>query len=133
RLGSTVTTPLPAANEDVSFVRADLATKKREKRDTKSLRGLREVWTTISEESREVFPPDAQRIIRDIMGRLRHSGDHSSILQFAIEELTKVAHADRGLVWQMIGDQLTVTNEFAPSGHEPFVGNKLSAAESSEV
>src|SRR4029077_12253922 len=107
--------------ENVSFVRADMAIspprpRQREKRDTKSLRGLRQVWTTISEESRDVFPPDAQRIIRDILGQLRHSSKHSSILQLAIEELTKVAHADRGLVWQVVGDQLNVTHEFSVNG-----------------
>lgn len=128
--------------DDVSFVRADFSPSavttttqrpKKEKRDTKGVRALREVWTTISEESREVFPPDAQRLIRDIMGRLRHSSDHSAILQFAIEELTKIAHADRGLVWQVIGDQLTATHEFAVSGDTPFVGNKLPSSDTTEI
>jgi diguanylate cyclase (GGDEF)-like protein len=123
------------STEEVAFVRADVATTSRprkEKRD-KSLRELREVWTAIAEESREVFPPDAQRIIRDIMGQLRHSSDHQSILQMAIEELMKIARADRGLVWQVVGDQLTVTNEFAASGDTPFIGTKLGSVESTEI
>jgi diguanylate cyclase (GGDEF)-like protein len=126
-------TSLP--DEDVTFVRAELQTAqppRREKRD-KNLKGLREVWTSISAESRTAFPPDAQRIIRDMFGQLRHSSDHSAILQLAIEEMTKVANADRGLIWQVVGDQLTVTNEFALSGHTPFVGEVLGSGESSEI
>lgn len=141
---STTLAP-PADEQDVTFVRAEVTrvqgesapNKATRKRDTasssKSLRELRQVWTTISEESRSVFPPDAQRIIRDIMGQLRHSSDHSNILQLAIEELTKVAFADRGLIWQVVGDQLTVTHEFATSGETPFVGTNLGSNESSSI
>ncbi len=124
--------PPPPADDEVVFVRSDPA-KGARKRDTKGLKGLREVWTNISEETRSVFPPDAQKIIRDIVGQLRHSSDIKAILQLAIEELTSVSKADRGLIWQVIGDQLTVTNEFAPSGHTCFVDNKLGAKESTEI
>lgn len=126
----------PPTEEDVTFVRADLPAARptrTSKRDKQSLRELRQVWTTISEESRSVFPPDAQRIIRDIFGQLRHSSDHSAILQLAIEELTKVAFADRGLIWQVVGDQLVVTNEFSTTGHTPFVDTYLPSNESSSI
>lgn len=119
--------------------RAQVATTQQQKKEkaSKAIRELRNreagVWQPISEQGREVFPLEAQRIIRDIMGRLRHSSDHFSILQYAIEELTKVAHADRGLVWQQIGDQLMVTNEYSPNGHMPFKDTKLGAAESEKV
>jgi diguanylate cyclase (GGDEF)-like protein len=75
----------------------------------------------------------AQSIISDIIGRLRHSGDLSSILQFAIEKLTRATESERGLIWQIVGDQLGVTNEFAASGHTPFVGNLLPFDESTKI
>ncbi|MDR3615150.1 MAG: diguanylate cyclase [Candidatus Obscuribacterales bacterium] len=76
-----------------------------------------------------VFPPAAQLIIREIIGQLRHSNDLASILQFAIEALTKATKADRGLIWQVVGDQLQVTNEYAVSGHTCFAGNQLGSDE----
>ena len=132
---ATLAPPTPPVEDDVTFVRAQVPAErpKREKRDTKSLRGLREVWTTITEESRSVFPPDAQRIIRDMVGQLRHSSDHNSILQLAIEELIKVAHADRGLIWQVVGDQLVVTHEYAVDGSTPFLKQRLGPTESSGI
>lgn len=75
----------------------------------------------------------AQSIISDIIGRLRHSSDLSSILQFAIENLTNATQAERGLIWQIVGDQLAVTNEFAISGRTPFVGNLLPSQESTAI
>jgi len=80
-----------------------------------------------------VFPPAAQSIISDIIGQLRHSNDLSSILQFAIETLTTVVGAERGLIWQVVGDQLAVTNEFAMSGHTCFAGNQLGSQESTAI
>ncbi|HEY9792296.1 MAG TPA: GAF domain-containing protein, partial [Candidatus Obscuribacterales bacterium] len=133
RLGPALIARPPAEQDEVAFVRADVATRTKKEKTSKSVRALREVWTTIAEESREIFPPDAQRIIRDITGQLRHSSDHSSILQLAIEELTKVAHADRGLVWQMVGDQLTVTNEFAGTNTKAFQDQKLGSGESQDI
>lgn len=94
---------------------------------------------TISEEQQQqlnhnaVFPPAAQSIISDIIGQLRHSNDLSSILQFAIETLTTVVGAERGLIWQVVGDQLAVTNEFAMSGHTCFAGNQLGSQESTAI
>ena len=75
----------------------------------------------------------AQSIISEIIGRLRHSSDLNSILQFAIENLTKVTNAERGLIWQIVGDQLVVTNEFATTGQNCFVDNKLGAQESAKL
>lgn len=80
-----------------------------------------------------IFPPAAQSIISDIIGQLRHSNDLSSILQFAIETLTTVVGAERGLIWQVVGDQLAVTNEFAMSGHTCFAGNQLGSQESTAI
>ncbi|HEY9679202.1 MAG TPA: diguanylate cyclase [Drouetiella sp.] len=80
-----------------------------------------------------VFPVAAQSIISDIIGQLRHSNDLSSILQFAIETLTTVVGAERGLIWQVVGDQLAVTNEFAMSGHTCFAGNQLGSQESTAI
>jgi diguanylate cyclase (GGDEF)-like protein len=78
-------------------------------------------------------PRVAQGIIGDIIGQLRHSSDLFSILQFAIENLTKAAHADRGLIWQVVGDQLAVTTEYAASGHMCFQGNQLGVQESTAI
>ncbi len=75
----------------------------------------------------------AQSIISEIIGRLRHSGDLNSILQFAIENLTKVTNAERGLIWQIVGDQLVVTNEFATTGQKCFVDNRLGSNESAAI
>jgi len=83
--------------------------------------------------NKEDVPPIAQGIISDIIGQLRHSSDLNSILQFAIENLTKAAKADRGIIWQVVGDQLAVTNEFAISGHTCFAGNQLGVQESTAI
>lgn len=87
----------------------------------------------ISKQRAERFPTAAQSIISEIIGRLRHSGDLSSILQFAIEKLTIACNAERGLIWQVVGDQLAVTNEFSQSGNTPFVGNLLPSEESTAL
>lgn len=76
------------------------------------------------------IPLQAQEIIRDIIGQLRHSNDLDSILQLAIERLTATGQAHRGLIWQVVGDSLTVTNEFATNGHTCFVGQPLPHQES---
>lgn len=135
KLSTTLAPPPVTDNDDVTFVRAEVPKTRpaKSKVDKRGLKELRNVWTTISEESRSVFPPDAQRIIRDIFGQLRHSNDHSAILQVAIEELTKVAFADRGLIWQVIGDQLTVTHEWSADSHTPFVDTTLGSNESSYI
>ena len=83
--------------------------------------------------NKEDVPPIAQGIISDIIGQLRHSSDLNSILQFAIENLTKAANADRGIIWQVVGDQLAVTNEYATSGHTCFAGNQLGVQESTAI
>jgi diguanylate cyclase (GGDEF)-like protein len=111
----------------------DKQDKSKRTRDNKGLKDLRQVWTNISDEERIVFPPDAQKIIRDIVGQLRHSSDLSSILQLAIEQLTEACHADRGLIWQVVGDQLTVTNEHAPNGQSCFSGTNLGSQESTAI
>ena len=80
-----------------------------------------------------LIPPAAQTIISEIIGRLRHSSDLQSILQFAIEKLVETAGAERGLIWQIDGDHLKVTNEYATSGHNAFVNNKLSPQESTAI
>lgn len=85
------------------------------------------------EEITTAFPPAAQAIISDIIGQLRHSNDLASILQFAIEALTQVCQAERGLIWQVVGDQLAVTNEFATSGHICFNENQLGSQESTAI
>jgi diguanylate cyclase (GGDEF)-like protein len=133
---TTLAAPPSAETDEVTFEKVDISKARptKSKADKKGLKELRNVWTTISEESRSVFPPDAQRIIRDIFGQLRHgSNDHAAILQLAIEELTKVAFADRGLIWQVIGDQLTVTHEFHAGGHTPFLETYLGSNESSSI
>ena len=84
-------------------------------------------------EDESAFPFAAQAIISDIIGQLRHSNDLASILQFAIEALTSVCDAERGLIWQVDGDQLAVTNEYSRSDHNCFVGNQLGSQESSSI
>lgn len=86
-----------------------------------------------SEEPSPLMPPAAQSIISEIIGRLRHQSDLSSILQFAIEMLALNTNADRGLIWRIEGDHLKVTNEFALSGHNCFLQNQLTSHESMAV
>jgi diguanylate cyclase (GGDEF)-like protein len=86
-----------------------------------------------AEKQRGDFGAAAQSIISEIIGRLRHSSDISSTLQFAIENLTRAIGAERGLIWQIVGDQLAVTNEFAASGDTPFVGVVLPFQESTAI
>lgn len=97
--------------------------------------GIRRRVRTIPDfpDDMSAFPPAAQAIISDIIGQLRHSNDLASILQFAIEALTSVVGAERGLIWQVEGDQLAVTNEFSQSGHTCFVGNQLGSQESTAI
>jgi len=100
-----------------------------------ALRGLRQTLADENQAPQEdvIIPVPAQAIISDIIGQLRHSSDLTSILQYAIETLTQVVQAERGLIWQVVGDQLAVTNEFATSGHTCFVGNQLGSQESTAI
>ena len=80
-----------------------------------------------------VFPAAAQSIISEIIGQLRQSADLALILQFAIENLTDVIKAERGLIWKIVGDQLAVTNEYTASRHTCFAGNQLGPQESTAI
>jgi diguanylate cyclase (GGDEF)-like protein len=75
----------------------------------------------------------AQSIITEIISRLRHSHNLNAILQFAIEKLTQAIKADRGLIWQVVGDQLMVTHEYAANGHLEFISNRLRQDESNAL
>ncbi|MBY0358178.1 MAG: diguanylate cyclase [Candidatus Obscuribacterales bacterium] len=99
----------------------------------KGLKDLREVWTNITQETRTVFAPDAQKIIRDIVSTMRISSDLPAILQLAIEDSTRLIRADRGLIWQIVDDELVVTNEFATNGHNCFADRRLGAQESTAI
>ncbi len=85
------------------------------------------------DDAKNLIPPAAQAIISDIIGQLRHSSDLQSILQYAIEVLTKDLKADRGLIWKVVGDQLGVTNEYSITGHTCFVENQLNPQESMSI
>ncbi|MDQ5934691.1 MAG: Diguanylate cyclase [Cyanobacteriota bacterium erpe_2018_sw_21hr_WHONDRS-SW48-000092_B_bin.40] len=93
---------------------------------------LKAVKTTDAD-AKNLIPPAAQTIISDIIGQLRHSSDLTSILQYAIEVLTNVLKADRGLIWKVVGDQLVVTNEYSITGHTCFVDNQLNSQESMSI
>lgn len=82
---------------------------------------------------KNIIPPSAQSIISDIIGQLRHSSDLTSILQYAIETLTTILGADRGLIWKVVGDQLAVTNEYSIGGNTCFVDNQLNSQESMSI
>ena len=107
------------------------AEKKREQ--SRGIRDLRNAWTNVTQEVRGVFAPDAQRVIKDIVSQLRISSDLPAILDLATEELTKLSRADRGLIWQVVDDQLVVTNEFAQNGHYCFKGANLGAQETTAI
>lgn len=86
-----------------------------------------------SAEAAIFIPQAAQVIIRDIIGLLRHSDDVSSILQLAIEKLTIMGKAHRGLIWQVADGELAVTQEYSTSGQNCFVGNKLDSHDSTAI
>jgi diguanylate cyclase (GGDEF)-like protein len=80
-----------------------------------------------------VIPPAAQIIIRDIIGLLRHSDDVASILQHAIDKLTVMGRAHRGLIWQLADGELAVTQEYSTTGNNCFVGQKLGSQDSTGI
>ena len=80
-----------------------------------------------------VIPPAAQIIIRDIIGLLRHSDDVSSILQLAIEKLTIMCKAHRGLIWQVVDSELAVTQEHSVTGLNCFGGERLGSPDSTAI
>jgi hypothetical protein len=81
----------------------------------------------------QVIPAAAHSIIVEIISQLRRSTNLTSVMQFAIEALTKACKADRGLIWQLDGDQLTVTNEYSVDGNNCFSGKILGTQESTAV
>ncbi len=99
----------------------------------RGMKELKEVWTNITQEVRTFSVPDAQRIIRDIISKLRLSSDLHAILQFAIKELARVGRSDRGLIWQVIDDQLVVTNEYSADNNNCFTDSELGAQESTAI
>ena len=106
-----------------------LKAKKRAKREKETGEGDEE-----KEQLPSIIPPEAQQIIRDIIGQLRQSHDLSEILQLAIERLVNELKADRGLIWQIVGDeQLAVTNEVSSRSDNMFVGTRLGNQESTAV
>jgi hypothetical protein len=83
--------------------------------------------------SKSEFPPAAQTIVAEIIGRLRHSSDLDSILQFTVKALAEACQADGALIWQIDGDCLSATNEFAGHGPSYFLGNRISSMESTAI
>ena len=71
-----------------------------------------------------------QAIISTISSELRISGDYSPILQQAVDELVQVTGANRGLLWQIAGDQLNCTVEGSADGACYFSGTQLNSQES---
>lgn len=127
----------PTVFEDPSTPNGNGGTTKQapppDKKSQRNMKELREVWTNITQEVRTVTVPDAQRIIRDIISRLRLSSDLHSILQFAIKELARVGRSDRGLIWQVVDDHLVVTNEFSRDDNNCFTDSQLGAQESTAI
>jgi hypothetical protein len=80
-----------------------------------------------------ILTPAAQTILVDTIKQLRSSDDLSAVLEHAITSLTQVCAADRGLIWQVDGAQLTVTNEFSRNGENCFLGRQLDPQESTMV
>jgi len=66
----------------------------------------------------EEIVPDAQKIVRDIICSLRCSSDITAVFDMAIEELTKLLGADRGVIWRIVDEQLVVTNQYARNEHQ---------------
>lgn len=71
-------------------------------------------------------------IVKAILGSLRHNTLPLN-LDFAMGAITKSLDADNCLIWQITGDFLAVTHEFAAGGRSLFIGNSLPARESSTL
>jgi len=72
-------------------------------------------------------------IINEVVDRERMAQDGYEVLQCALDRLTAACKADRGLIWQIVGDQLAVTNECASDANRCFVGTQLGSQESTDV
>jgi len=75
----------------------------------------------------------ATELQRSILAQLRTASSIASILDFALETLARVLHADRCLIWQIVGDSLVATNEYSTNKHYCFLGNLLSSQESTAI
>jgi GAF domain-containing protein len=75
----------------------------------------------------------SHKIVRDIVSQLRISSDLPSIFDLAIEALTKLCRADRGVIWQLVDDQFVATSEFAQNGLRCFKGANLGAQETTAI
>jgi GAF domain-containing protein len=79
----------------------------------------------------EIFA--ASEILDKAVARLRGTTSLRSVLDSAIADLTLVCEADRGLIWEIRGDQLCVTHEFSRHGEPRFQNVQLGAQESSGI
>lgn len=75
----------------------------------------------------------AQSIVNAAIDQMMNESNDHLILQRAVESLTTALGAQRGLIWQVAGDRLAVTNEYSASGHTCFMGNQLSSQESTSI
>lgn len=75
----------------------------------------------------------AAEILDKVVSRLRGTTPLRTVLDAAIADLTLVCEADRGLIWEIRGDQLCVTHEFAKNGESRFRNVQLGAQESSGI
>jgi GAF domain-containing protein len=82
-------------------------------------------------EDSEIFA--AAEILDKAVTRLRGTTPLRSVLDSAIADLTLVCEADRGLIWEIRGDQLCVTHEYSRHGEPRFNNVQLGAQESSTI
>jgi hypothetical protein len=75
----------------------------------------------------------AAEILDKAVERLRGTTSLRSVLDAAIADLTRVCEADRGLIWEIRGDQLCVTHEYSSHDDPRFHNVQLGSQESSGI
>jgi len=78
-------------------------------------------------------PQLAQNTIDELVS-IRRQGDLYRALDAALRKLVEGLGVDRGLIWQVVGDRLTVTHEHSASNEsEQIAGTSLDARQSTEI
>ncbi|MCA9813772.1 MAG: GAF domain-containing protein [Candidatus Obscuribacterales bacterium] len=78
--------------------------------------------------------PGARLIIDKMINRMRLTADISELLSHTLKSFLEYSGAERAVVWQIVGDNLRVTQEASSSADAPcLLGKSLSPMDSTEL
>lgn len=78
--------------------------------------------------------PGARLIVDKMITRMRLTADISELLSHALKSFLEYSGAERAVVWQIVGDNLRVTQEASSSADAPcLLGKSLSPMDSTEL